>query len=358
MTVKPVKDKDGHIIPGLYDIYIKFGRTDKDKFRRRRRFTTELQAIAYEASIRIQLGLEVKRHSPYTIAAVAEEYKTWMHGHIMGKNDKPRMLDSSILPFFGHMLPDSVTSALINAYKEKRLAQALNNAIVKARKKGLPIPTKKPINRAINLELSMLSSMIDWGAKQNPPLCNPLNLKLEMLPYKRQIPEVATREEIDAIIANASDLFHKSLFCAIYEAGLRSDEARKLRPDQINLKENFIRVVRGKGNKSRIVPVSKRLASLLKARLQECGKEYVWSNIKSFKTAFNNAVRRAGITRRITPHVLRHSFANHLLEDGADLSSIQDMLGHEDIATTQIYIHTTYKRNKILIEKTFNKKGQ
>ncbi len=355
MTVKPVM-RNGEIVPGKYDIYIKFGPNDEDKFRRRVKLNNDLEAIAYEQAIRNQLGMEAKKTSPYTINAVAEEYKSWMEKHIAGKNDKPRMLNNYILPYFGHLLPDSLNSRLINAYIEKRQAQALNKAVIAARKKGLPIPTKKPINRAINLELMCLGSMIEWGTKQKPALCNPLNFIIELLPYKRQIPLVATREEINMIIDNALDLFHKSLFCALYEGGLRNAEARGMKPENVYIKKGYMRV-HGKGNKTRIVPLSKRLCGLLEERLKECD-EYVWDNINSFKTAFNAAKRRAGITRKITPHVLRHSFASHLLEAGADLRSIQEMMGHEDVSTTQIYTHTTHERNKILVEQAFDNLGQ
>jgi len=186
-----------------------------------------------------------------------------------------------------------------------------------------------------------------------------------MLPYKRQIPLVATRDEVNAIIDAASDLFHKSLFSALYEAGLRSDEARRLRPNDINVDDEVMRV-HGKGDKTRVVPLSAegRLIGLLKERLSELdqlkkeGKddgEYMWGNIGSFKTAFNGAKRRAGITHKITPHVFRHSFASHLLESEADLRSIQDMMGHKDIQTTQIYAHTTFGKNKKLVNRAFKK---
>jgi site-specific recombinase XerD len=358
--------RDGRPIPGLYDIYITFGPGNNDRFRKRKKFADDQEAQAYENSMRKQLGLEAKSPSPYTINAIATQYKTWMVNHIAGKNDKPRMLNNYVIPYFGEFFPDKLTSQVINAYKEKRLAMALNKAVVIAKKKGLPIPTKKPIYRQINLELQALRTMIEWGSLQSPALCDKLAFDIDMLPYKRQIPLVATREEVNAIIDAASDLFHKSLFSALYEAGLRSNEARHLRPNDINVENEVIRV-HGKGDKTRLIPLSSdgRCIGLLKERLAELdelkkkGKdsgEYVWENISSFKTAFNGAKRRAGITRKITPHVFRHSFASHLLElEDSDLRSIQEMMGHEDIQTTQIYTHTTFGKNKRLVDRAFKK---
>jgi site-specific recombinase XerD len=364
VTVKPVKKK-GKVVPGQFDIYIRFGKGDKDRIRRRIDCATELDAMAVESSIRQQLGM-IGKISHYTIAGIAPQYKAWMQQHIEGKNDKPRMLDNYILPFFGPYLPDNLSSPLINSYKNKRAAQALNRAVILARKLGKPIPTSKPIPRALNLELMCLGSMIKWAAEQNPPLCNPMKFKIEMLPYERDLPVVATRQEIFAIIDAATTLFHKSLFCALYEAGLRSDEAKHLRTIDVNLADGMIRAY-GKGKKSRIIPISAngQLSGLLQARIAEIaaekgvpveavGLEYLWANIGSFKTAFYASRRRAGLDhKKITPHVFRHSFASHLLEHDADIRDIQDMMGHEDVSTTQIYTHTTFKKNKRVIDRTF-----
>lgn len=327
MSVKKVRD-------GVYDIYIRLDQTNEGRIRRRVNCASELDALALETQIRNDLDRPA-RIQAYTVNAIAKLYIPWMRNHQSDKTyqDKHRMLLSQVLPFFGAFLPDRITTKIIDQYKEKRLSV-------------------KRIHRQVNLELLCLQSLIKWGTEQNPALCNPIPFRIKPLPYKRQIPHVSTNDEINAIIENASDLFHKSLFVAIYEAGLRSNEARSLRPTDINLGQRFIRV-RGKGDKTRIVPISPRLAELLSERLKECGDEYVWENIKSFKTAFNASKRRAGITNKITPHVFRHSFASHLLEHGADLRSIQDMLGHEDISTTQIYTHTTFKVNKEFIEGTF-----
>lgn len=360
MTVKPVK-KNGQILPGVFDIYIRIGPDDKkDRIRKRVRCASDIDAQVVESNIRRELGLQANAPSPYTVAAIAAEYKKWMKAHIVRRNDKPRMIDNYILPFFGRWLPDVLTTQMMTAYIEMRQAQALNRAIRRARAQGRPIPTERKIPRSINLELECLENMIAWGAAESPALCNPLGFKITKLQYDRQIPLVATREEIDAIINAASDLYHKSLFSALYECGLRSDEARRLRPVDVDIKHGVIRV-RGKRNKTRVVPIPARgrLKALLRDRLKECGPDFVWGNIGSFKTAFNGAKRRAGITRKITPHVLRHSFASHLLEiSDTDLRSIQDMMGHEDIQTTQIYTHTTFKKNKRLVDRAFVKKAK
>ena len=327
MSVKQVKD-------GVFDIYIRLDQTTTGRIRRRVKCASMLDALAIETQIRQELDRPA-RIQAHSVNAIAKLYIPWMRNHQSEKtyHEKHRMLLSQILPYFGGFLPDRITSGIIDAYKEKRL-------------------NGRKIHRQVNLEPLCLQSMIPWATEQRPALCNPLPFKPKPLPYKRQIPHVATREEINAMLDNTSDLFHRSLFCAIYEAGLRSDEARRLRPTDINLGQQFIRV-RGKGDKTRIVPISERLAGLLAERVKECGNEYLWGNIKSFKTAFNATKRRAGIETKITPHILRHSFASHLLESGADLRNIQDMMGHEDVSTTQIYTHTTFRSNKSLIDGAF-----
>ena len=325
MSVKQVRE-------GVFDVYIRLNQ--KERIRKRIKCSSMLDALAIETDIRNELGQQ-KRISPYTINTVAQKYIPWMRNHHSEKTykEKYRMLLSQILPFFGAVLPDRITSQAIETYKNKRLAG-------------------RKIHRQINLELLCLQSLIKWGSEQTPGLCNKLLFKIKPLPYKRQIPYVANRDEINAIIDHTSDLFHRSLFCAMYEAGLRSDEARRLRPYDINIENGYLRIS-GKGDKTRIVPLSKRLSILLSDRLKECGKDFVWDNIKSFKTAFTASKRRAGITAKITPHIFRHSFASHNLEAGTDLRSLQEMMGHEDISTTSIYMHTTFRYLKEQIERAF-----
>lgn len=334
MSVKKVRD-------GVYDIYIRIDQTNEGRIRRRRKCASELDALAIESQIREELGQQANV-SVHTVAAISSKYIPWMRMNHREKTyvDKHRMLISRILPFFGAFLPDRIGSQTIETYKTMRLRDT---------KRG-------KIHRQINLELLCLQSMIGWATEQKPALCNPLTFKIEPLPYKRKMPYVATREEADLILDHASDLFHKSLFCALYDAGLRSDEAKTLRPGDVNVRERFMRVA-GKGGKIRVIPLSLRLAYLLKRQLKECGPDYVWGNIGSFKTAFNASRRRAGVNKKITPHVFRHSFASHNLEAGTDLRSLQEMMGHEDIGTTQIYTQTTFRMHQEQIERAFDKVG-
>jgi site-specific recombinase XerD len=323
--MRKVKGKEG-----LYDIDIALGERGK-RLRKRIKASSELEALSLETKMRRELGKEDV--SAHTVSFVAEKYIPWMAQHQAEKTatEKKRMLYASILPYFGAFMPDRITPQIIEAYKTKRLECG------------------RKIHRQINLELLCLSAMLKWGFGQG--LCNEVAKKLDPLPYKRKVPHVPSPAEIEKIIESASDLFHKSLFLALYHAGLRAAEARSLQWSDIDFDAGYMGV-NGKGDKNRIVPLSSRLAELLKEHRKEAMGLYVWGNIGSFKTAFNASVRRAGLSG-ITPHHLRHAFASHGLEGGTDLKSVQDMLGHSSISTTQIYLHTTFRKHQEQVKKVF-----
>ena len=348
MTVNKVKGKDS-----TYDICVSLARGSR--IRKRITCNSQLDAIAFESKLRKHYG---KSAAPFTVSAISEKYVPHIEAHQQPKTvrDKKKMLLAQILPFFGGFYPDAITPQSIETFKQKRLADG------------------RKIYRQINLELMCLSKMLKWGAEQG--LCNDVALKMAPLPYERKIPDVPPPEVIYNIIDHAIDPFHKSLFLALYHAGLRNEEARKLRWIHIDVANGSIRVIgKGrKGGKVRIVPMSDKLSVALeeykkdietrknkvrKRRKPESSKtiyrdpSYVWGNITTFQTAWEASVRRAGITAKITPHTLRHAFASHNLEAGTDLKSLQDMMGHEDISTTQIYTHTTFQMHKKQINKVF-----
>lgn len=179
---------------------------------------------------------------------------------------------------------------------------------------------------------------------------------------RRTLPEPLTREEVEALLAAPSDgdllgARGRAVLETLYSAGLRVTEAVRLDLDDVDLVRGTLRV-RGKGRKERLA----FLGSSARAALQRyLGLRQIQPKLRAAPAVFVNSqggrlsvrgvqrivekeLARAGLAGRGSPHTLRHSFATHLLDAGADLRSVQEMLGHADLATTQIYTHVTAKR--------------
>jgi integrase/recombinase XerD len=182
---------------------------------------------------------------------------------------------------------------------------------------------------------------------------------LETPKIGRKLPEVLTVEEVDALI-DAIDLSkpeghrNKAILETLYSCGLRVSELVNLQFEQLFFNEGFIRVT-GKGNKQRLVPVSpsveKEIGIYVSSirnhmKIQKGQESFVFLNRRGAQltrvmifTIIKNLALEIGMTKTISPHTFRHSFATHLLEGGANLRAIQEMLGHESILTTEIYTH-------------------
>lgn len=204
--------------------------------------------------------------------------------------------------------------------------------------------------------LSSLRSFFDWMILDNLRSENPCD-RIDAPKLGRYLPEVLSEEEVSAIIESVSlkdwkGLRDRAILEVLYGCGLRVSEACGLRISQVYLEEGFVRVV-GKGDKERLVPMgemaSGAFASYLDVRPQPAAPAYEdyaflnrfgkpLSRVSVFKMIKAQALS-AGVTREISPHTFRHSFATHLMEHGADLRSVQEMLGHESILTTEIYTH-------------------
>lgn len=171
----------------------------------------------------------------------------------------------------------------------------------------------------------------------------------------RHLPDVLTTEEIDRIIAaidlsTVKGLCDRAMLELLYACGLRVSELVSLRLGDLFFGEGYIRVT-GKGDKQRLVPINdlareRILAYLDERRSARRNEEVVFLNNRGSQltrvmifTILRAAARRAGIEKRISPHTFRHSFATHLLEGGADIRQVQELLGHENIGTTEIYTH-------------------
>lgn len=173
----------------------------------------------------------------------------------------------------------------------------------------------------------------------------------------RYLPEVLSQEEVEAIINSVKlnswmGLRDRAILEFLYGCGLRVSELCTLRLANIYLEESFVRII-GKGNKERLVPLGEPAAEALRAYLaarpfdnSSAYSDYVFLNrfgkTLSRISVFNMVKKQAldaGVRKEISPHSFRHSFATHLIENGADLRVVQEMLGHESILTTEIYTH-------------------
>lgn len=187
---------------------------------------------------------------------------------------------------------------------------------------------------------------------------DPSNL-LEMPKIGRMLPEVLSIQEIDLLIdtidlSSKEGCRNKAILETLYSCGLRVSELVHLKFEDIFFNEGFIRVI-GKGNKQRLVPVSASVEKEIgiysenirnHQEIKPGNESYVFLNRRGAKltrvmifTIIKNLAAKAGIEKNISPHTFRHSFATHLLEGGANLRAIQEMLGHESITTTEIYTH-------------------
>jgi site-specific recombinase XerD len=167
---------------------------------------------------------------------------------------------------------------------------------------------------------------------------------------EQQLPFVLSREEVSGLLEAASDLKVKALLTVIYSAGLRISEALHLKVSDILSDRRQIRVRKGKGKKDRYTILSDETLKLLRRYYQEYKpEEWLFAGMNpgshlsasSARRSFREARDEAGINPEATPHTLRHSFATHLLEDGVDLRTVQVLLGHADIRTTQRYAHVS-----------------
>ncbi len=174
----------------------------------------------------------------------------------------------------------------------------------------------------------------------------------EQVPIKKkekQLPKVISKEKIKQMIESTENLKHKLIIKLFYSSGLRLQELINLKRKEIDFDRGILNVIKGKGNKDRITLISENLKlDLLKYYSNEIFKtEYIFEgrNGKYTKKAVQKVLeqtgKKAGI--KITPHMLRHSFATHLLESGTDIRHIQKLLGHSDLKTTEIYTHVSNK---------------
>jgi len=165
------------------------------------------------------------------------------------------------------------------------------------------------------------------------------------------LPEVLSQEEVTALLNAIDNLKHKAVLMTIYSGGLRISELINLKIKDIDSNRMQIRIEQGKGKKDRYTLLGQKTLEVLRSYVKQYQpREWLFEGVNygpfsetSIKKALKTALERTKITKHVTPHTLRHSFATHLLESGTDLRYIQSLLGHQSTKTTEIYTHITVK---------------
>ncbi len=221
---------------------------------------------------------------------------------------------------------------------------------------------KKLASRSIERHLTTLRTLYKYLIK-NEIVDNDITLNIDNLKLGRHLPDVLSVPEVDNLldikINSIYDIRTKAMLEIMYSSGLRVSELVNLELEDIDMYNDTI-LINGKGSKERIVPIGdyakKYLKDYLDVRNQLIKKKNGNPNKlflnnhglpitrNGFNFLLNNILKDKGINKKVTPHTLRHSFATHMLDNGADLRSIQELLGHSDIVTTRIYTHISKKQ--------------
>jgi len=183
-----------------------------------------------------------------------------------------------------------------------------------------------------------------------------INQKIEIRSAKKNksLPVVLSRNDIKRILNSTQNPKHKLLLSLAYGAGLRVSEVIALKVGDIDLNELTIHIKQAKGKKDRISVLPEKLVNdIKKLAAGKVGSDFVFASERGGKLTtrtaqkvFENSLKKAGVQKEATFHSLRHSFATHLLENGVDVRYVQELLGHQNIRTTQIYTHVTNPKIK------------
>lgn len=200
-------------------------------------------------------------------------------------------------------------------------------------------------NSFVNQIISSGILFLKYGLYKTDRIIN----KLERPRAEKKLPEILSKGEVVRIIDNIPNIKHKAFIATIYAHGLRISELINLTIENVDSKRGFLIIKQSKGKKDRNIALNQNCLKLLRIYfLKYNPKHYLFEGQKGFtysttsiRKVLQRAVDKSGITKHITPHTLRHSFATHLLEQGIDLRIIRDILGHVSTKTTEIYTHVS-----------------
>ncbi len=221
--------------------------------------------------------------------------------------------------------PEDIEEDDIKNYLSHLISKELSNSSISLIKSALVFLYSEILNKDINIKTPKIS---------------------------KKSPVVLSKNEMRKMLSSVNNKKHKLIISLLYSTGMRLSECINLKVENLELNENIAWVRKGKGAKDRMVTLSEKLSEKLKEYVENKNQDdYVFSgrnkrmSKRNVQKLVSKIAKKSGVTKKVSPHTLRHSFATHLLEDGVDIRKIQVLLGHSNLSTTQIY--TTVSKSEI-----------
>lgn len=258
---------------------------------------------------KIEIELKISKSSPYTIKSYVRANQNLLD--YIGKN------------------PEDITEDDVKKYLAENLSDRAATSII--------------------LFLSAIRFSFSTILKKDP------TAGIKRPKREKKLPAVLTKDEIRKLLKSMSNSKSKLMASMLYACGFRVSELTNLKVDNINFEEEIGHVRSGKGRKDRIFNIPSNLRKALKKQVEkqkEAGEEFLFTGPKgklsqrNLQKIIKKAAEKAEINKSISPHTLRHSFATHLLENDVDIRKIQELLGHSDLSTTQLYAHVSKEELK------------
>ncbi|MCG2868731.1 MAG: tyrosine-type recombinase/integrase [Candidatus Nanopusillus sp.] len=271
---------------------------------------------------------------------IIEEYKVWLE--IQGKSKNTIKTYSGIVKKFLEFL---INNGIIIT-DTKSINNSLDKNIILKFLAELKVKKKLDSN-SLRLYVRALSSFLKFLDNEN------LAKQIKAPKVDKRLPKFITYDELNRLLENADNYRDKLIIKFLFYTGVRVSELIKIKKSDIIFEEGFVKVY-GKGGKERIVPIPKELLNELKDYINKINTENIFPlSSRQVERIIKNIAKKAGINKKVTPHVLRHSLATTLLSKGVDIRYIQEILGHSSLNITQIYTHVVPNQLKEIYQKIF-----
>jgi integrase/recombinase XerD len=271
---------------------------------------------------------------------IIEEYKVWLE--IQGKSKNTIKTYSSIVKKFLEFL---INNGIIIT-DTKSINDSLDKNLILKFLAEIKVKKKLDSN-SLRLYVRAISSFLKFLDNES------LAKQIKAPKVDKRLPKFITYDELNKLLENAENYRDKLIIKFLFYTGVRVSELIKIKKNDIIFEEGFVKVY-GKGGKERIVPIPKELLNELKDYINKINTENIFPlSSRQVERIIKNIAKKAGINKKVTPHVLRHSLATTLLSKGVDIRYIQEILGHSSLNITQIYTHVVPNQLKDIYNKVF-----